>query len=109
MSALARLTSTSNNGLKLPQPSRKGSGWVVSSALIPPTSCWEWHCSTRNAWNRPAGLSRAASDNRSKRAATQWIAYVDSEIKRRDLMAQDVPDYKPRERDDMEDVIDVKQ
>jgi len=51
-------------------------------------------------------FSRAASDNRSKRAATQWIAYVDSEIKRRELMAQDVPDYKPRERDDMEDIID---
>ena len=51
-------------------------------------------------------FTKAASDNRSKRAATQWIAYVDSEIKRRDLMQQDVPEYTPRERDQMEDVID---
>jgi len=51
-------------------------------------------------------FTKAASDNRSKRAATQWIAYVDNEIKRRDLMQQDVPEYTPRERDQMEDVID---
>jgi len=51
-------------------------------------------------------FTKAASDNRSKRAATQWIAYVDSEIKRRDLMKQDVPEYTPRERDQMEDIID---
>ena len=51
-------------------------------------------------------FTKAASDNRSKRAATQWIAYVDSEIKRRDLMKQDVPEYTPRERDQMEEVID---
>jgi tetratricopeptide (TPR) repeat protein len=48
----------------------------------------------------------ASRDNRSKRAATQWIAYVDSEIKRRDLLKQEVPDYQPRERDDLLDVIE---
>jgi len=48
----------------------------------------------------------AAEDNRSKRAATQWVAYVDSEIKRRDLMSQDAPEYQARERDDMENIID---
>ena len=48
----------------------------------------------------------AARDNRSQRTASQWIAYVDSEIKRRDLMAQDVPDYQPRERDELLDVIE---
>jgi len=51
-------------------------------------------------------FTKAASDKRSKRTATQWIAYVDSEIKRRDLLQQDAPEYKPRERDDMEDIID---
>jgi len=51
----------------------------------------------------------ASSDNRSKRAATQWIAYVDSEMKRRDLMKQDVPDYQPRERDDLLDVLEEQQ
>jgi tetratricopeptide (TPR) repeat protein len=53
-------------------------------------------------------FERAQGDNRSRRTATQWIAYVDSEIKRRDLMAQDV-EYKPRERDDMMDVIEGQQ
>ena len=51
----------------------------------------------------------ASSDNRSKRAATQWIAYVDSEIKRRDLMKQTLPDYQPRERDDLLDVLEEQQ
>ena len=48
----------------------------------------------------------ASRDNRSKRAATQWIAYVDSEIRRRDLLKQDVPDYQPRERDELLDVVE---
>jgi len=51
-------------------------------------------------------FTKAASDKRSKRAATQWIAYVDSEIKRRDLLQQDAPEYKPRERDDLEEILD---
>ena len=53
-------------------------------------------------------FQRAQADNRSRHTATQWIAYVDSEIKRRDLMVQDV-EYKPRERDDMMDVIEGQQ
>ena len=48
----------------------------------------------------------AARDNRSKRTATQWIAYVDSEIKRRDLMSQEMPDYQPREKDDLLEAIE---
>jgi hypothetical protein len=31
---------------------------------------------------------------------------VDSEIKRRDLMRQEIPNYKPRERDELLDVIE---
>ena len=50
-------------------------------------------------------FQRASKDKRSKRAASQWIAYVDSEMKRRELMDQDVPEYKPKERDDMLDAI----
>ena len=53
-------------------------------------------------------FQRAMSDNRSKRTATQWIAYVDSEIKRRDLMRQELPDFEPRERDELLDVIEGK-
>ena len=51
----------------------------------------------------------AQNDNRSRRAAQQWIAYVDSEIKRRDLLNQDVQEYHPRERDDLLDVIEGQQ
>lgn len=51
----------------------------------------------------------AARDKRSARAAGQWINYVDSEIKRRDMMAQELPDFKPRERDDLLDVVEGKQ
>ena len=50
----------------------------------------------------------ASRDNRSAKAAGQWINYVDSEIKRRDLMAQEVPDFQPRERDELLDVIEGK-
>jgi tetratricopeptide (TPR) repeat protein len=53
-------------------------------------------------------FTQAATDNRSKRAATQWIAYVDSEIKRRELMTQDAPEYQARERSDLEEVIDAQ-
>jgi len=48
----------------------------------------------------------AQRDNRSRRAAEQWIAYVDSEIKRRDLLQQDLPEMQPRERDELLDVIE---
>jgi tetratricopeptide (TPR) repeat protein len=51
-------------------------------------------------------FERAAGDNRSRRAAQQWIAYVDSELKRRDLMNQELPDAQPRERDELLDVIE---
>jgi len=51
-------------------------------------------------------FTQAATDNRSHRAATQWIAYVDSEMKRRELMSQDAPEYKARERDELEEAID---
>jgi len=51
----------------------------------------------------------AQRDNRSRHAAEQWIAYVDSEIKRRDLLQQDLPDAQPRERDELLDVIESQQ
>jgi tetratricopeptide (TPR) repeat protein len=50
-------------------------------------------------------FERAGRDNRSKRTATQWMAYVDSEIKRRGLMDQELPEYQPAERDDMLDAL----
>jgi tetratricopeptide (TPR) repeat protein len=51
-------------------------------------------------------FERAASDSRSQRAATQWIAYVDSEIRRREIMKQDLPEVQPKERDELLDVIE---
>ena len=43
----------------------------------------------------------AGKDNRSKRAAGQWIKYVDSEIIRRDTLEQVLPDVKPRDVDEI--------
>jgi tetratricopeptide (TPR) repeat protein len=51
-------------------------------------------------------FERAAKDNRSRRAASQWIAYVDSELKRRDLMNQTLPEMQPRERNELLNVIE---
>ena len=50
-------------------------------------------------------FQRAGKDNRSKRTATQWVAYVDSEIRRRGLMDQELPEYQPKERDEMLDAL----
>ena len=43
----------------------------------------------------------ASKDKRSKRAAGQWIKYVDSEIRRRDTLEQKLPEIKARELDDI--------
>jgi len=43
----------------------------------------------------------AGEDNRSKRAAQQWIKYVDSEMLRRDTLEQKLPDLKPRDVDEI--------
>jgi tetratricopeptide (TPR) repeat protein len=51
----------------------------------------------------------AQRDDRSRRAAEQWIAYVDSEIQRRDLLQQELPENEPRERDELLDVIESQQ
>ena len=41
----------------------------------------------------------ALPDKRSKRTAEQWIAYVDSELRRQALMDQELPDMAPRKID----------
>ena len=46
-------------------------------------------------------FTAASKDNRSKRAAEQWIKYVDSEIRRRDTLEQKLPDIEEREVDDI--------
>ena len=43
----------------------------------------------------------AGKDNRSKRAAAQWIKYVDSEIRRRDTLEQKLPDIEARTVDEL--------
>jgi len=43
----------------------------------------------------------ARKDNRSKRAADQWIKYVDSEIRRRDTLEQKLPELKARDMDEI--------
>jgi tetratricopeptide (TPR) repeat protein len=47
---------------------------------------------------------KAGRDQRSAKAAEQWIAYVDSEKKRAELMSQEV-EYKERDRDAMLDAL----
>ena len=48
---------------------------------------------------------RANRDKRSARTAGQWINYVDSEIRRSELLKQEAPEFKKRERDELEDVL----
>jgi len=43
----------------------------------------------------------ASKDDRSRRAAVQWMAYVDSELRRMELMDQDLPETQPRDVSDM--------
>lgn len=43
----------------------------------------------------------AGKDKRSKRAAAQWIKYVDSEIRRRDTLDQKLPEMKARDVDEI--------
>lgn len=43
----------------------------------------------------------ARKDKRSKRAAEQWIKYVDSEIRRRDTLEQKLPELKARDMDEI--------
>jgi tetratricopeptide (TPR) repeat protein len=49
-------------------------------------------------------FQKASRDQRSAKAAEQWIAYVDSEVRRKELMDQDVK-YKERDRDAMLDAL----
>jgi tetratricopeptide (TPR) repeat protein len=46
-------------------------------------------------------FERALGDQRSRRTAQQWIAYVDSELRRAELMSQDLPEMAPRQLDDI--------
>ncbi|MDZ4729066.1 MAG: tetratricopeptide repeat protein [Xanthomonadales bacterium] len=49
-------------------------------------------------------FQKASRDQRSAKAAQQWIAYVDSEVRRKELMDQEV-EYKERDRDAMLDAL----
>ncbi len=53
-------------------------------------------------------FERANRDNRSKRTAGQWIKYVDSEIRRAELMEQDAPEFKKRKRDALEEALSTR-
>jgi tetratricopeptide (TPR) repeat protein len=53
-------------------------------------------------------FEQAKKDQRSARAADQWIQYVDSETKRAELANQDIT-YKARERDALLEVIEKQQ
>jgi hypothetical protein len=46
-------------------------------------------------------FAAASKDKRSERTAGQWIKYVDSEIRRRDMLEQKLPELKARDIDDI--------
>lgn len=46
-------------------------------------------------------FQKALPDNRSRRTAQQWIQYVDSEIKRAELMEQELPELEPRQLEEI--------
>jgi len=43
----------------------------------------------------------ASRDDRSRRTAQQWLQYVDSELRRAELMDQDLPEVEPRQLEDI--------
>lgn len=51
-------------------------------------------------------FERARRDERSRRTAEQWIAYVDSELRRQELMEQEIPDFQPREKDELLEALE---
>ncbi|NNE06755.1 MAG: tetratricopeptide repeat protein [Xanthomonadales bacterium] len=53
-----------------------------------------------------SAFQQALSDDRSRRTAQQWISYVDSEMKRAELMDQELPEMQPRE---LEDILQANQ
>jgi hypothetical protein len=53
-------------------------------------------------------FAAAGRDNRSERAAQQWIRHVDSEIQRRDLLNQEV-EYEEREKDKLLETLEGDQ
>ncbi|MDX1555684.1 MAG: tetratricopeptide repeat protein [Xanthomonadales bacterium] len=54
-------------------------------------------------------FERASRDDRSRRAAQQWIQYVDSELKRKELLAQEVPEFQEREKDQLLEALEAQQ
>lgn len=46
-------------------------------------------------------FERAMADERSARAARQWIAFVDSELKRKETLEQVLPDREVKEEDEL--------
>ena len=46
-------------------------------------------------------FAHAAGDIRSAKAARQWLAYVDSELERKDSLEQQLPEVERREQDEI--------
>ncbi len=53
-------------------------------------------------------FERASRDERSRRAAQQWMAYVDSELKRKELLRQEVPEFQEREKDELLEALEAQ-
>ncbi len=55
-----------------------------------------------------ASFQLALREERGKRAAQQWIRYLDNEMLRRDLLNQELPEVAPRHRDAILDALENK-
>lgn len=53
-------------------------------------------------------FGNAKRDDRSRRAAEQWELFVDSELRRQQLLDQEVPDVVPRERDELLESLEAE-
>lgn len=59
------------------------------------------HFNLKQLTQAKRAFERALPDDRSRRTANQWIQYVESEMRRAELMDQELPEMAPRQIDDI--------
>lgn len=81
-----------DKGLKLGDLSREDTANIMLGMA---------HFNLKQLTQAKRAFERALSDDRSRRTATQWIQYVESEMRRAELMAQELPEMEPRQLEDI--------
>lgn len=59
------------------------------------------HFNLKQLTQAKRAFEKALPDERSRRTASQWIQYVESEMRRAELMDQDLPEMAPRQIEDI--------